>query len=82
MAANHWKLRTKVYVCIPNIVADRIKFLQIRNEAFEAMENRFMNTSNSAYSKIDSCIYKKNGILLIESSKREQNRKAYILSTC
>ena len=71
-----------VHVYIPNIVPDRRKLFEIRNEAFEAMESRFMNTSNNADSKIDCCIYKKNGILLIGSSKREQNRTAYILSTC
>ena len=71
-----------LHIYIPNIVADRRKLLEIRNEAFALMGNRFLNTSNNADSKIDSCIYKKNGILLIGSSKREQNRTAYKLSTC
>ena len=59
-----------VYVYIPNIVADRRKLLEIRKDAFEAMGNRFINRSNNADSKIYSCIYKKNGIFLIGSSKK------------
>ena len=44
------------------------------------MGDRFHNTSNDSDSKIDECIYKKNGILLYGSSKRESNRTPYKLS--
>ena len=44
------------------------------------MGDRFPNTVNDADSKIDSCIYKKNGILLAGSSKSEQNRSDYQLT--
>ena len=71
-----------VHLYLPNIVADRKKLLEIRNDCFEAMGNRFLNASNDADSKIDSCIYKKNGILLYGSSKRESYRTPYKLTSC
>ena len=74
-----WK--NGIHIYIPDIVADRRKLLEIRNSAYQAMGDRFLNTVNDSDSKIDSCIYKKNGILLAGSSKREQNRSAYVLTT-
>ena len=74
-----WK--NGIHLYIPDIVADRRKLLEIRNSAYQSMGDRFQNTANDADSKIDSCIYKKNGILLAGSSKREQNRSAYKLTT-
>ena len=69
-----------IHLYIPNIVADRRKLFEIRNGAYQAMGDRFQNTVNDADSKIDSCIYKKNGILLAGSSKSEQNRSDYQLT--
>ena len=69
-----------IHIYIPDIVADRRKLLEIRNSAYQEMGDRFQDTLNDADSKIDSCIYKKNGILLAGSSKREQNRTAYQLT--
>ena len=71
-----------LHIYFPNVVADRRKLLEIRNEAYEAMGNRFSNTSNDSDSKIDECIYKKNGILLVGSSKRERYRTPYVLTSC
>ena len=64
------------------MVTDRRKLLEIRNEAYQSMGKRFKNTRNDSDSKIDECIYKKNGILLIGSSKREVNRSPYKLTSC
>ena len=71
-----------IHFYFPDIVANRQKLLEIRNEAYLKMGSRFKNTRNDSDAKIDSCIYKKNGLLLVGSSKRESNRTPYKLSSC
>ena len=71
-----------IHAYIPNIVADRRKLLEIRNEAFQTMGARFQNTTNDSDSIIDRCIYEKNGFLLYGSSKRESYRTPYKLTHC
>ena len=71
-----------IHIYIPNVVADRRKLLEIRNETFQTMGDRFQNTINDSDSIIDECIYKRNGILLYGSSKRESYRTPYKLTHC